>query len=87
MNIILQHCSLTAFKLYLDSYRENAHNSNKTIKAAVALLYCLNYYLYPADLPSILQHLLLVTHTTECFEKSFNTSISPLLPHLLNQLK
>jgi hypothetical protein len=74
------NCSLTAFKLYLDSYRENAHNSNKTTKAAVALLYCLNYYLYPADLPSVLQHLLLVTHTTECFEKSFNTPILPLTP-------
>src|SRR4051794_10441874 len=73
-------CSLVAFKLYLDSYRENAHNSNKTTKAAVALLYCLNYYLYPADLPSVLQHLLLVTHTTECFENSFNTSILPLTP-------
>jgi len=72
--------SLIAFTLYLQSYRENAHNSEKTSKAAIALLYCLNYSLYPSDLTTVLQHLLLITNHTKCFKRPFNPSIKPLTP-------
>ncbi|CAI2194738.1 10195_t:CDS:2, partial [Funneliformis geosporum] len=46
------------------NYHENAHNSEKTSKAAIALLYCINYTLYSSDLTTVLQHLLLITHHT-----------------------
>jgi len=72
--------SLIAFTLYLQSYRENAHNSEKTSKAVIALLYCLNYSLYPSDLTTVLQHLLLITNHTKCFKRPFNPSIKPLTP-------